>query len=225
MYIEIVKERWTHSTGTGMAIDRSPKGLNRDAVIRAAVDVVEANGLDALTIRAVTNRLGASPMAVYNHIADRDDLLLGMLEEVIGTMPVTTAAGDVRQQLGSLFGAAHDYLAQHRWVLLVLTRGDLVPVTSFAFADASVGTFLRAGLTPADAIYAHGVCWHLMLGEILDRHPGAPPSPTQRDRALRAMDPERYPNYVHVLSVIEPSDAAPTCQFARSFGVLLDGLL
>jgi AcrR family transcriptional regulator len=207
-------------------VDRSPKGLTRDAVVAAALQLVEQQGSGALTMRAVAARLGVSPMAVYNHTSDRDDLLLGMLEQTVAGVPTDPGTGEPPARIARLFQGMHDHLARHRWALEVLVRGDLVPVSSFAFADASIAVFLAAGLSPADAIYAHGVCWHLALGEIFDRHPEPPATtPTQRETALRTMDPKEYPNYAHVIQVLDPMDAPPSCQFPRSLSLLLRGLL
>ena len=209
-----------------MTIDRSHKGLTRGAVVLAAIEIVEADGLDALTVRAVAKRLGSSPMSVYNHAEDRDDLLVGMLEAGLADLPIAARGGLPADRLTQRYTGLHDYLAARTWIPRVLISGTLVATASFAFADACIGDFLEAGLAPADAIYAHGVIWHLLLGEILDRHPDAPPAtPTQRERALRAMDVTAYPNYAHVLSVLDPTDAPPPCQFPRSLALTLDGVL
>lgn len=209
-----------------MTIDRSHKGLSRDAVVQAALDVVEERGLDALTIRAVATRLGSSPMSVYNHAADREDLLVGMLEAATADLPHEADDLEPLDRLRRRYRGVHDHLARKTWVLHVLVRGDLVATNTFVLADACIGDFLALGLAPADAIYAHGVCWHLMLGELLDRHPEPPKrTPTQRELALRTMDVAAYPNYAHVISVLDPTDAPPACQFVRSLDVLLAGIV
>ena len=209
-----------------MAVDRSHKGLTRAAVVRAALDVVEERGLDALTIRAVAKRLGSSPMSVYNHAADRDDLLVGMLEAATADLPVEFDDPHPLDRLLARYIAVHDHLAERIWVPQLLIRGDLLATNTFAVADACIGDLLELGVSPADAIYAHGVAWHVMLGEMLDRHPPPPKStPTQRELALRSMDITRYPNYAHVISVLDPSDAPPPCQFARTITVTLPGVV
>ena len=209
-----------------MTIDRSHKGLSREAVVQAALDLVDEHGLEALTIRAVAKRLGSSPMSVYNHAVDRDDLLVGMLEAATADLPYAADDPDPLDRLRRRYLGVHDHLAARTWVLRVLIQGDMVPTNSFVLADACIGDFLALGIGPADAIYAHGVCWHLMLGELLDRHPPPPKrTPTQRELALRSMDVAAYPNYAHVISVLDPTDAPPPCQFPRSIGVMLAGIV
>jgi AcrR family transcriptional regulator len=209
-----------------MTIDRSHKGLTRESVVRAAVKVVEEGGLQALTMRAVAKRLGSSPMSVYNHATDRDDLLVGMLEAAIDGIPFRIDEPDALARLTARYLATHDHLASRAWALQVLIRGDLIATNSFGVANACIGDLLELGLAPADAIYAHGVAWHLMLGELLDRHPAPPKStPTQRELALRGMDVTQYPNYAHVLSVLDPTDAPPPCQFERTIALALPGVV
>jgi len=209
-----------------MPVDRSPKGLTRESVVRAALDVVHEKGIDALTIRAIATQAGVSPMAVYNHVVDRDDLLVGMLETATAEMPFMADQPDPLDRLISRYLGVHDHLAERIWVLPVLIRGDLVATNTFALADACIGDLLELGLPPADAIYVHGLAWHLMLGELLDRHPEPPKrTPTQRELALRAMDLSLYPNYAHVIDVLDPTDAPPPCQFPRSIAITLAGVV
>ena len=194
--------------------------------MRAALDLVEDEGIDALTIRAVAKRLGASPMAVYNHAVDRDDLLVGMLEAATADLPYHADGADPLERLLTRYRGMHDHLAKRTWALHILIRGDLVPTNSFALADACIGDLLELGLSPANAIYAHGVVWHLALGELLDRHPPGPRvEPTQRELALRAMDVSQFPNYAHVIEVIEPSDEPLPCQFERTIAITLPGVV
>ena len=209
-----------------MAVDRSHKGLSRDAVVQVALDLVVDDGIDALTIRAVAKRLGSSPMSVYNHVTDRDDLLVGMLEAATADLPFEFDAPDALDRLIARYVAVHDHLAERTWVLRLLIRGDLLATNTFVVADACIGDLMELGVSPADAIYAHGVAWHVMLGELLDRHPPPPKStPTQRELALRSMDITRFPNYAHMINMLDPTDAPPPCQFARTIAVMLPGVV
>lgn len=209
-----------------MTVDRSHKGLTRQAVVRAALELVEDGGLERLSMRAVAARLGASPMSVYNHAADREDLLVAMLEAALADLPFIAHDADPVNRVRIRYRNAHDYLAERTWVLRVLIEGDLIAINTFVLADACIGDFLAAGLSPVDAIYSHGLAWQLMLGELLDCHPEPPKrTPTQRELALRTMDVSDYPNYALVLSVLDQNDMAPRCQFDRSLGHLLTGVV
>lgn len=207
---------------------RPRNSLSLGEVVDAAIGVVEERGLSALTIRSVAERLGASPMSVYNYVENREALELAMLEQVTSGLPVEVDGVDALARLTTRLRGLHDHLARYRWALQLVTSGDLVPTNSFPFADACIGEFIELGLAPATAIYSYGACWHLVLGELLDRHPGPMrkvDGRTQREQALRSMDSEEYPNYVQVLDVLDPSDAPPPCQFDRTLDILLPGLI
>ncbi|MTD13448.1 TetR family transcriptional regulator [Nakamurella sp. YIM 132087] len=213
--------------GRRSAGGRRPRNtLTRDDVVAAAVALVEREGLPALSFRGLAAALGSSAMAIYNHVAGREDLLVAMAEFVTADLPTDVPGSAPRERMIERWVRTHDVLVEHSWVLQVLIEGQLVPENSFSFADRSIGDLLEAGLTPGESIHAHGVCWHLMLGEILDRHPAdMGERPTQRERALLAMDPVRLPHYAHVLQHLDPSDGPPPCRFRYSVGLLIDGLL
>jgi AcrR family transcriptional regulator len=207
---------------------RPRNSLSLGEVVDAAIGVVEERGLSALTIRSVAERLGASPMSVYNYVENREALELAMLEQATSGLPVEVEGTDPLARLTTRLRGLHDHLARYRWALQLVTSGDLVPTNSFRFADACIGEFIALGLAPATAIYSYGACWHLVLGELLDRHPGPTrkvDGRTQREQALRSMNSEEYPNYVRVLGVLDPSDAPPPCHFDRTLDILLHGLL
>ena len=207
---------------------RPRNSLSLDEIVSAAIDIVTEHGLPALTIRSVANRLGASPMSVYNYIENRQALELAMLEAVTAGLPVEVEGTDARARLTTRMRGLHDHLADYRWALQLVTSGDLVPTNSFPFANACIGELIELGLTPADAIYSYGACWHLVLGELLDRHPGPTrklDGRTQRENALREMDPDDFPHYVQVIDVLDPSEGPPPCQFSRTLDILLRGLI
>ena len=207
---------------------RARNSLSLDEIVRAAIEIVTEHGLPALTIRSVATRLAAAPMSVYNYVENRQALELAMLEAVTAGLPVEVEETDALARLTARMRGLHDHLADYRWALQLVTSGDLVPTNSFPFANACIGDFIELGLTPADAIYSYGVCWHLVLGELLDRHPGPTrklDGRTQRESALREMDPDDHPHYVQVIDVLDPSEGPPPCQISRTLDILLHGLI
>lgn len=190
-------------------------------MVDAAIEVADHGGVDALTIRAVAERVGASPMAIYRHVDDREDLLVRMLERVAAEFPVTIDAPTPLERISQRFLGQHDLLAPRPWVLHILVRGDLVPPNSFAALDANIGDLLELGYSSSDAITRLGMLWHFVLGELLDRHPQlVGPRPTQRERALHAMDVEQLPNYAHVLSNLDPGDGPMNCPIRSTLPIV-----
>lgn len=212
------------SGGSG-PIRRPRPGLTPDAIITAGERLIDREGLEALTMRAVAAELDTAATSLYRHVADRDALLLGILERLAQGMPVTVPGRTARARLRRRWRAAHDYLARHIWVLHILIRGEMVAETAFGFLDACLADFLDAGLSPTRAMAAFNACWHLTLGELLDTHPLHPPrQPNQRQQAVAHIDSDRFPVVARVSAALPPRERRPD-DFPRVLDTLLSGLL
>jgi AcrR family transcriptional regulator len=98
---------------------KGPKpGLSLERIVDAAVGLAAAEGIDAVSMARVAGELGASPMALYRHVAAKDELLALMVDAALG--PVEPAeAGGWREGLEGWAWAYHDALRRHPWVLQV----------------------------------------------------------------------------------------------------------
>lgn len=209
---------------------RHPRpGLTTASVVAAGRQLIERDGLDALTMRAVARELNTAATSLYRHVADRDALLLMILEQIAEGLPVEVPGNAPRARLLHRFVAAHDHLAGHVWVLHILIRGDLVAKTAFSFVDACFADFMAAGLSPQKARSAYWACWHLMLGELLAQHPLVPPRETsQRTAAVDGVDADRLPAFARVVRTTQRAATAgqPVEDlFGGPVAVLLSALL
>lgn len=102
---------------------RGPKQRSSvDAVVAAAVEIADADGLEALTMRAVAARLGLTPMATYTYVPGKAELLDLMLDSVYGQMPRTDLTGlPWRERVSVIAAENRDMLARHPWVAYVPT--------------------------------------------------------------------------------------------------------
>lgn len=87
----VVKDRAPHDRREGMPMPRRNGGrrepLERGAVVAAGVALADAEGVGALTMRALAERLGFAVMALYNHVSGKDELLALMVDAVAGEVP------------------------------------------------------------------------------------------------------------------------------------------
>ncbi|MEU2297568.1 TetR/AcrR family transcriptional regulator [Streptomyces antibioticus] len=198
-------------------------GLTPEAIAQAGRRLIEREGLDALTMRAVAAELGTAAPSLYRHVADRDALLLAILEDIASRLPVEVPGATPAERLYTRLLTAHDYMAAHVWVLHVLIRGELVARNAFPFSDACLADFLAAGLTERQASLAYSACWHLTTGELLNEHPLTPPRrPTQRDLAIASLDPTALPALARVRATTEPD---PADTYPTALKALLTALL
>ncbi|WP_093712409.1 TetR/AcrR family transcriptional regulator [Actinacidiphila alni] len=200
-------------------------GLTPAAIVTAGRRLIEREGLEALTMRAVAAELNTAPASLYRHVADRDALLLAILEQIAEGLPVEVPGRTPRTRLRRRWLAAHTYMADHVWVLHILIRGEMVAETAFRFTDACLADFLAAGLSPAKAMRAFYGCWHLTIGELLDGHPLKPPrEPSQRQRAVARVDPEQLPALARVTAALPPREHRRD-DFPGVLDTLLSGFL
>ncbi|MGH3097301.1 MAG: TetR/AcrR family transcriptional regulator [Streptosporangiales bacterium] len=154
---------------TGPSIQRSPgrpARLSRDAVVSVAAALVEAEGIDALTMRRVADELNASPMALYRHVRDKDELLVLLLDRLVENMHRPDLPSDPRRRVVVLLDWIRDGLAGHPWVVGVLAAGDLMAPAVLWAVEGIHAALGELGLAPAAAASAYRVLWRYTVGDL-----------------------------------------------------------
>jgi AcrR family transcriptional regulator len=108
-----------HPGGAGRRT-RRPRGSLAPAVILDAAEGVARTGFDALTMRAVAAELGSAPMALYNHFADKDELVDALLDRVLTRFDPPPSTGDWIEDLRGFARAHRQLLADHPWAVAPL---------------------------------------------------------------------------------------------------------
>ncbi|WP_200797684.1 TetR/AcrR family transcriptional regulator [Streptoalloteichus hindustanus] len=145
--------------------------LNRNVIVATARRIAEADGLDALTLRRVGHELSTGQASLYRHITDRHELLELLADDVARDLPRLPTEGDARQRLLTLWRAAHDYLARHRWAVRIIADGDIEAPSAVGFARTALAALVTAGCPEPQALRGYRALWHLLLGHLLNAHP------------------------------------------------------
>jgi AcrR family transcriptional regulator len=121
--------------------------ISREAVLAAALRLADADGLDAVTMHAVARQLRVTPMALYRHVDDKNALLDGLVEVLLGECPVPPPSTPWDERLTALAAGIRDVARRHPTTFpLLLTRPAVTPAARAA-RDA-VHAALRAGGLP-----------------------------------------------------------------------------
>jgi AcrR family transcriptional regulator len=146
------EESQPHPRRTGRT--RRPRGsLTRERILDAA-EAVARERFDALTIRAVAARLEAAPMALYNHLADKDELVDALLDRVLGRFEPPPPTGDWIADLRAFAHAHRRVLTDHPWAVApIFSRPNPGP-SAVAIGEHAFAILARAGLPEDDAIAA-----------------------------------------------------------------------
>ncbi|SNT52794.1 TetR/AcrR family transcriptional regulator [Actinacidiphila glaucinigra] len=123
------------------------KTLTRQRVVRAAVELADAGGLETISMRKVGEAVGVEAMSLYNHVANKEDLLDGMVDVVFGEVELPTPGDDWRQAMRQRAISMRLALSRHRWAIgLMESRSTPGPAT-LRHHDAVLGCLREGGLS------------------------------------------------------------------------------
>jgi AcrR family transcriptional regulator len=121
--------------------------LTRDRVLRTAVELADRDGLESLSMRRLAQALDVVPMALYRHVAHKDELLSGMVDVVVGEIEPPLADVDWKTAIRARILSARRTLLRHPWASRVMeTRTTPTPVV-LAYMDSMIGLFRTGGFS------------------------------------------------------------------------------
>jgi AcrR family transcriptional regulator len=205
-----------------------PPRVSRADIVRAARRIVDEEGLERLTMRRLATEVGATSMALYHYVRDKDALLLLLLDDFAATMRRPRLPADPRRRIVAVFNALHDGLASCPWIVEVLTADDLMSESALWYVDQVVGAAIDAGLAPDEAVRAYRALWYYTAGEIIVRQSAtarrlASTTPTHRDDVFAHLDAERFPHLRAVAAAWPRLTARDT--YRAGLEALVTGLL
>lgn len=130
---------------------RQRSSVTSDEILLAAEEV-SRDGYDALTMRAVATRIGASPMSLYRYFATKDQLIDAMLDRVLGRIRLGTPSDDWRADLTSFAQAHRRVLAEHPWAIIPLFTHSAPGANATIIGEAALAILARGGVTSAAAV-------------------------------------------------------------------------
>ncbi len=135
--------------GGGRADGAQRERLNRERVLRAAVALADEAGIAAVSMRGLAQQLGVVPMALYKHVADKDELLDGMVDVIIGEFGPPGPDLDWKSGIRERILAARRVVLRHPWARQAIeSRTNRTPAV-LRYMDSVAGEF-RAGGFSAD---------------------------------------------------------------------------
>lgn len=141
--------------------------MSRAAVVEAAEAIVAAEGIEALTMRRVAEQLGASTMALYRHVGDKDELLVALLDRLAAQVPRPSLPVDPRARLLAVCRLMHDGLAAQPWVVGVLAKGDLIAPSILWMIEDILAALIACGLSEGEAVAGYRMVWQFTVGELM----------------------------------------------------------
>jgi AcrR family transcriptional regulator len=127
------------------AANRLP--LSRERVLGEALRMVDEGGLDALSMRSLAQALKVEAMSLYNHVQNKEHILDGLVELVVGEIEAPQPCGDWRAAMRRRALSAHAVLMRHPWAtMLFVSRVNIGP-NMLRYVDATIGCLRGAGFS------------------------------------------------------------------------------
>jgi AcrR family transcriptional regulator len=210
--------------------DPSPRiRLTRRRVLDAAVALADRGGVRSLSMRKLARELGIEAMSLYHHVANKDDLLDGMVDLVFGEIELPTGEADWKAAMRRRAVSARAALRRHPWAIgLMESRSTPGPAT-LRHHDAVLGILRTAGFSVALAAHAYAVLDSYIYGFAL-QEAGLPFQTSEElaavgDTILSQLPAEEFPYFTEI--AVEHA-LQPGYDFGNEFefglDLILDGL-
>ncbi|MET9329126.1 TetR family transcriptional regulator [Tsukamurella sp. NPDC003166] len=203
-----------------------PPSITRERIVGRALEVLDEQGTDGLTMKALAADLGVTTMALYRHVDDRETLLALALDAIAEPFAAIDFPDEPRACIDLAMTTLYDSLTAHPWVPEALIRPQRIGRGALLLTDAVMGAAYRLTGDRGTALAAYRALWSLTLGSVLShlrqRAEGTPLTHERMDEIVGTMPPDAVPN----LRASAELDAAPATadEFAASLAALMTGL-
>ena len=205
--------------------------LSRERILSTAMALADEGGVESLSMRKIALELGVVPMALYKHVSNKDELLDGMVDVVVGEIDPPLPDADWRTTIRERVLSARRALLRHPWASQVIeSRTDPTPAV-IEYMDSMIGIFRGGGFSIDVTHHAMHAMGSRLLGfsqELFD-------DTTDDDPEAQAMMlqwmADRYPHITEMVAAISHDDASVVgsgCddqfEFEFALDLMLDGL-
>ena len=203
--------------------------LSRERVLGAAVSLADEDGIEALTMRELGLRLGFEAMSLYNHVANKDDILDGMVDLVVSEIDLPSDTVDWKEAMRRRAISAQSVFSRHPWASALIDSRESSGPARLRYFDWMIGTLRRAGFTLEMTAHALSVLDSYIYGfgrQQLSVSPEGDATPEEMAEAfLRAIPADEYPDLREmVVDHAMVSGYDESADFRFGLDLILDGL-
>ena len=203
--------------------------LSRDRVLRAAVAIADAAGIGSLTMRSLAQELGVKPMALYYHVANKEEILDGIVDLVFSEVELPTTNGDWRSEIVRRANSARRVLRRHPWAIGLMESRKTPGPATLRHHDATIGTLRAAGFSVEMTAHAYALLdsyiYGFALQEVSLPFEGPETVADVAEPMVQQFPADAYPHLVEMTMeyVMQPGYDFGN-EFEFGLGVILDAL-
>jgi AcrR family transcriptional regulator len=202
--------------------------LSRARVLGAAVALADEAGLQAFSMRGLAQELGVVPMALYKHVANKEELLDGMVDIVFSEIELPPGDLDWRSAMRRRAISTREALQHHGWAIGMMESRHPGPA-NLRNHNAVMGCLRGAGFSFKMAIHAYSVQDAYIYGFALQERDLAFESPDSAGEAAQRRAAtigalEDYPHLAEIATKLPESGYDSAVEFAWGLDLILEGL-
>jgi AcrR family transcriptional regulator len=149
------------------AAERPRARLTRESVLAAAVQLADAAGVEALTMRKLADKLGVEAMSIYHHVPNKEAILTGLVDNVFAEIELPTTAEGWRVSMRTRALSARDVLVRHPWAVGLMDSRRDPGLATLRHHDAVIGALRAGGFSIAGAAHAFSALDSYLYGFVL----------------------------------------------------------
>jgi len=212
-----------------LANNPSPRPpLTRERVFQAAVDVADRDGLGALTMRRLGAELGVEAMSLYKHVANKEEILDGIVEVVVGEIETPRDGAEWKEAMRRRALSAREVLGRHSWAIgLLEARGTTGP-KALSYVDSILGNLRSAGFSIENAVHAFWLLDSFVYGQVIQETSLPMSTSTEMTESagstLEQGTADDYPHLVEVGEHAMKSEYSVDKEFEFGLDLILEAL-
>jgi AcrR family transcriptional regulator len=206
-----------------MATGPKPARLSRERILEVAIDAVQQDGVEALSMRRLAQRLDVWPMSIYTYFKDKDELLDALAESAARSVSLPSRRASWRNQMRELLHEARRVLGPDPSGLSSRLPRAILSPGLLRITDAGLAILERAGFSPREAASAWRALLSYTFGFAMLTVGGGPAEASRRTRAAVAALPEGDYPALHAAASELTAALAEEDEFDRGLERLFDG--
>ena len=202
--------------------------LTRERVFQAAVNLADRDGLGALTMRRLGAELGVEAMSLYKHVANKEEILDGIVEVVVGEIETPRERAEWKEAMRRRAISAREVLGRHSWAIgLLEARGSTGP-KALRYVDSILGNLRSAGFSVENAVHAFWLLDSFVYGQVI-QETSLPISSSTEMTESAGSTPDQgaaddYPHLVEVGEHASRSEYSVDKEFEYGLDLILEAL-
>jgi len=198
-------------------------------VLQAAVDLADKGGIESLSMRKLAQELGVEAMSLYNHVRNKDEILDGVVDVVIGQIQIPPETADWRASLRQTILSARGALLRHPWAPRVIESRKSPSPATFEYFESVIGILRKGGFSVDLTHHALHALGSRVLGfeqELFNDSDELASGPDAA--AMYAQMADKFPYMIEMAMAVSHQGGLGGCdddvEFAFALDLILDGL-